>query len=697
MNSSLSSFAEYVEIVNSSATVKWKNHFHDLSCRPTCPEHARSLCNTSARVPLPRDCHSAVPLTATSCLVHGGWIRMGEEGDQEHKFDDVWQWDAMAGKWAQLCPSGVQRFSHVAQCIPTPAVAGASVSPKQVMIVLGGKLFDPETEAPIAELRPMLYDPGADRWMTPVPMLRVRGPPSFDCGALEDSSDTARTVPSPEPHQYRHYRRPLPERSFFSSIVHKDVVVSYGGLGAEEGECWDNVLCLKLELAENFHVNLSDDDDDDDDDACMRKLVAVVWDPLPTGDGPGKRFGHSVCVCNDKMFLYGGTTPDQDEDDGFYSLDLHTFVWSSIDVLMSPPCRYLHAMLQASCDSFIIVGGRYVDEEAGIGDPEMYIFSVSKEEWRCFVSHEGPFPKALCSSTLVVCKPHDHHEGISALLIGGELQDDCTNAVVEMHIAKSELEVAFDTPEGTDLLGDSEALDGNSTEQQDDDDNDDDDDDEEGEDDGQGAYASRHTCLSMVSSGTKTSSVEDRRARSQAAGIPVVASTHISVQALDSIISSTDSTGRLHPVDHRSISSNSSLHTPAISPHPYAAASMDVGDAGAGPAGSVGPSSGASRGGLTSQGQLHTDMTAQTSSVHSALMTMMPQLHHLIGFRFQEVESRLEDTNRRSDRLRDAVLGAGGPETAVPNEQRVVNAMLLEEIRGLRFQMAAISGSGLKR
>jgi hypothetical protein len=653
MSSAASSYSEYLEIVNTTATVKWKNHFHDLSCLPTSPDHAQFLCSGDAKIPLPRDCHSTAQLTPNACFLHGGWVRMGPEGDQEFHFDDLWCWNLSSCKWTQAAPSGVPRFSHVAQFVRAPG-QGLAAPPKQLMLVLGGMMNEK-----VKDLRPMAYDPAKNLWLTPVSVLRssTKQASSFNYDALDSSGDSARSSPrAPPQEQFRHYRRPLPRRSFFSSVVYNDLVVCYGGLdpargsGTDEDGCWDTVLCLNLVTADSLKIAVSDDDDDGGGERCGN-LVAVAWDPAPTGKGPGPRFGHSACECNGKMYLYGGTTQKRDVDDGFYSLDLSTFVWSWIDVLDSPPCRFLHSMLQASADAFIVFGGRHVEEDTSVDcdDPEMYIFSVTRKQWRCFVSHEGPFPKTLCSSTIVVCKPHDDDEGLSALVIAGELQDDCTNAVVEMKISRSELETAFETPATTGDGTEPSAVESDVYEEE------------------------SSVASSLQDRAPPAGSSDTTAVPLQTRGANIDAPLSHPIGTTD-IVSSADSTGRR--LDHRSVSANS-LPTESSATGSHAPAEAP---------GSVGPSSGVSHGAPV-QGLL-LDMTAQTSSVHSALLSMMQQLHHLVGFRLQEVEQRLDETNRRVDRLRDAVLGIGSV-SGISSEQRVVNAMLLDEIRGLRFQIAA--------
>ena len=582
---------------------------------------------------------------------------MGTEGELEHHFDDLWSYNPSTAVWTKRASSRVERFSHVAHFVDAPnrrtfqgadregcgssaASTSTATLTKPLMLVLGGIMHEP-----INDLRPMVYDPAKNVWTTPATFMRSskKQAASFNYDALGSSAD----VRSPEPNlahetdekdTYRHYLRDIPQRSFFSAVVFDGTIVSFGGLDTRE-KCTDSVLCCRLvSIAE---LNMTADDLSSGTD-----LAVVAWDPMPTGSGPGPRFGHSVCECNGKMLLYGGTTTTQEVDDCFYWLNLHTFVWSSIEVLESPPSRYLHLLLQASSDAFIVFGGRHVDELCEESEPEMYIFSMSKREWRCFGSHEGPFQKALCSSALVVCKPHDHPDGLHVLLFGGELSDDCTNAVTEMRIARGDLASVFDSSVTTDT--------GDATERHDSDDDSD--------------MSSPNSSLRPPSS-SNTTALPPRSSQIIAPSQPT--------PDITSSVESAPGVGR--PVG-RSVSTGS-LHTSSSTAGRAAADDVQ---------GSIGPSS-ASHGAAVGVGMPNGEMTQ--SNVHSAMLTMMQQLHHLIGFRFHEVESRLDETNRRIDRFRDAVLGAGGNEGGIPGEQRVVNAMLLDEIRALRFQVASLQSA----
>lgn len=84
----------------------------------------------------------------------------------------------------------------------------------------------------------------------------------------------------------------------------------------------------------------------------------------------------------------------------------------------------------------------------------------------------------------------------------------------------------------------------------------------------------------------------------------------------------------------------------------------------------------------------HPDDSAVASStaIHSALLAMVQQLHRDMNMRFTELERRLEETNGRVDRLRDAISNGNSASA----EQQVYNEMLLAEMRLTREDLQVL-------
>lgn len=79
---------------------------------------------------------------------------------------------------------------------------------------------------------------------------------------------------------------------------------------------------------------------------------------------------------------------------------------------------------------------------------------------------------------------------------------------------------------------------------------------------------------------------------------------------------------------------------------------------------------------------------ASSTAVHSALLTMVQQVHRDSCARFGDLHSAVADVSVRVDRLRDNVAASV---LSVPAEQRVYNEMMLAELRLLREQNAQLT------
>lgn len=60
---------------------------------------------------------------------------------------------------------------------------------------------------------------------------------------------------------------------------------------------------------------------------CFTEIMA--WSPVVTkGLAPVARDGHTACVIDGCMYIFGGYEGDDQFSGGVYKLDLNTFVWS---------------------------------------------------------------------------------------------------------------------------------------------------------------------------------------------------------------------------------------------------------------------------------------------------------------------------------------------------------------------------------
>lgn len=74
----------------------------------------------------------------------------------------------------------------------------------------------------------------------------------------------------------------------------------------------------------------------------------MAWSPVQaTGFVPEARDGHTACVIDDCMYIFGGYEEDQASfSEGVYKLDLKTFVWSFVQTMVN---RHLCSQTTIQC------------------------------------------------------------------------------------------------------------------------------------------------------------------------------------------------------------------------------------------------------------------------------------------------------------------------------------------------------------
>ena len=113
-----------------------------------------------------------------------------------------------------------------------------------------------------------------------------------------------------------------------------------------------------------------------------------------TVEHPGKRWGHSAIVHNNKMIIFGGRH-NQRSLANMFSLDLQTLSWTKIDSYgQTPPARDSHSVLMYK-DEMIIFGGSGSGKKLN----DMWIFNFETKKWN----------KIAYSNTDTVPSPRDGH------------------------------------------------------------------------------------------------------------------------------------------------------------------------------------------------------------------------------------------------------------------------------------------------
>ncbi|MGH0174785.1 UNVERIFIED_CONTAM: hypothetical protein FKN15_069077 [Acipenser sinensis] len=122
-------------------------------------------------------------------------------------------------------------------------------------------------------------------------------------------------------------------------------------------------------------------------DGCSDSLYIFdpqheIWyQPIVLGEGPAARSGHSACLIQRKLYVFGGwDTPVCFND--MHILDLGLMEFSKVDVSGAPPSpRSWHACATLSDSSFVIHGGY----DGNIALKDSFIFNTVNNSWTALV------------------------------------------------------------------------------------------------------------------------------------------------------------------------------------------------------------------------------------------------------------------------------------------------------------------------
>ncbi|KAL0236952.1 hypothetical protein PCE1_000349 [Barthelona sp. PCE] len=114
------------------------------------------------------------------------------------------------------------------------------------------------------------------------------------------------------------------------------------------------------------------------------------WSKLNTSNTPTPRAFHTACIHKDKMYVFGGLNNAGEKLHEFYVFDLHTNVWSMIDIKSGlKPSRRSHATLACVGDSLFLYGGRGLT-----GDyDDFWKFDINERVWSRIAMDNGPMAR----------------------------------------------------------------------------------------------------------------------------------------------------------------------------------------------------------------------------------------------------------------------------------------------------------------
>jgi N-acetylneuraminic acid mutarotase len=128
--------------------------------------------------------------------------------------------------------------------------------------------------------------------------------------------------------------------------------------------------------------------------------------PKTSGSHPGARDGHSACVINKKMYIFGGYEQPVDKfSNEVHALDLHTMVWELLDVKGKPASwRDFHTAVGIGSQMYVF-GGRSDRSGPYHTSNEVYcnrihVFDTLSNTW-----HEPPCGHLpICGDSTSKCK-----------------------------------------------------------------------------------------------------------------------------------------------------------------------------------------------------------------------------------------------------------------------------------------------------
>ena len=166
------------------------------------------------------------------------------------------------------------------------------------------------------------------------------------------------------------------KRSYQSSVIFDGKLYIYGGEDIKEGKFED---LQYLDLDEFFDHEEKDLEDKEVDDEEHYRWKTVTT----TGDKPGPLAHHKACIHNQCMYLIGGLDGVGNNNPNFYSLDMNTFKWTKIEADEAPEPRDDHSICVDE-DKLFVFGG-FV---SGVRRNDLYAFDFTAETWECLYEHK---------------------------------------------------------------------------------------------------------------------------------------------------------------------------------------------------------------------------------------------------------------------------------------------------------------------
>uniref|UniRef100_A0A3Q3ICT2 Rab9 effector protein with kelch motifs n=1 Tax=Monopterus albus TaxID=43700 RepID=A0A3Q3ICT2_MONAL len=128
-------------------------------------------------------------------------------------------------------------------------------------------------------------------------------------------------------------------------------------------------------------------------------LHDVMWEEIPqSGELPSAREGHTLCVVNGKLYLFGGvSSPDTTEClPGVYSFDIVSLTWDSL-ATGGVALRTLRHSSAAVGENIYVYGGSL----GGSPTNDLMVFNTVSLMWTP-VKTSGSLPPALCDQTFAL-------------------------------------------------------------------------------------------------------------------------------------------------------------------------------------------------------------------------------------------------------------------------------------------------------
>lgn len=146
--------------------------------------------------------------------------------------------------------------------------------------------------------------------------------------------------------------------------------------------------------------------------SCFDTKTLEWSTPTITGNAPYAKDGHSACIIENKMFIFGGFEylTDQYSQEVHY-LNLDTLQWSFIVATGTPPSHRDFHTTVAVGNRMYVFGGRgdlnspYNSHEE-VYCPEVYYLDITEEKWIA-TKPTGTWPEGRRSHSACKCTNHN--------------------------------------------------------------------------------------------------------------------------------------------------------------------------------------------------------------------------------------------------------------------------------------------------